>query len=146
MTTRPHPDVPTTSDAELTERWSGLLHLDGPPSGRRLFLSWLRDDGTMVPVLIPVDELPLEPDRVSIGRLADLHTVVADSEGLDRSDLHLAMCLERPGPATPTPDDAAWCTAIESIVRERDGLDCSLHVHDGHTAVPLLPRRSWPSP
>jgi hypothetical protein len=146
MRSRPHPDVPVTSDAELTERWCGLLHLDGPPSDRRLFLAWLRYDGTMVHTLIPVEELPLEPDRVAIGNLAELHTVVAESESVDRSELHLAMCLERPGPATPTPDDAAWCTAIESIVRGRDGLDCSLHLHNGRTAVPLLPRRSWPVP
>ncbi|WP_164702975.1 hypothetical protein [Modestobacter sp. KNN46-3] len=44
----------------------------------------------------------------------------------------------------PTPDDEAWCSALKSIVRERDRLDCSLHVHDGRTAVPLLPRLSWP--
>jgi hypothetical protein len=56
------------------------------------------------------------------------------------------MCLERPGPTTPTPDDAAWCAAIESIVRGRDSLDCSLHVHNGHTTALLLPRHSWPSP
>lgn len=146
MTTRPHPDIPVTNHAQLTERWRGLLHLDGPPSQRRLFLAWLRDDGTMVPLLIPVEELPLEPDRVVIGALAELHATVVDSEGIDRMNLHLAMCLERPGPATPTPDDAAWCAAIEAIVRERDGLDCSVHVHDGRTALPLLPRRTWPSP
>ena len=146
MNTRPHPDIPVTSDAELTERWRELLHLDGPPSQRRLFLAWFRRDGTMVPLLIPVEELPQEPDRVAIGNLADLHSVVAESEDVDPTDLHLAMCLERPGPATPTPDDAAWSTAIESIVRDRDGLDCSVHVGNGRTATPLLSRRSWPAP
>ncbi|MGY1841786.1 MULTISPECIES: hypothetical protein [unclassified Modestobacter] len=145
MQTRPHPDIPLTSDAELTERWRALLHLNGPPSQRRLFLAWLRSNGTMVHLLIPVEELPLEPDRVVIGALADLHSVVVDAEDVDRLGLHLAMCLERPGPAAPTPDDAAWCAAIESIVRGRDGLDCSLHLHDGRTAVPLLSRRSWPA-
>ena len=143
MTTRPHPSIPVSSDAELTERWRALLHLDGPPSQRRLFLAWLRTDGTMVPLLIPVEELPVEPDRVAIGNLHDLHSVVAESEGVDPADLHLAMCLERPGPATA--DDDAWCAAIASIVHERDGIDCSLHVSDGRTAAPLLPRRRWPA-
>jgi hypothetical protein len=144
MRTRPRPDIPVTSDAELTARWRDLLHLDGPPSQRRLFLAWLRPDGTMVPVLIPVEELPLEPDRLAIGNLADVHRAVAESEHVDDAQLHLALCLERPGPPTPTPDDEAWCAAIESIVRERDGLDCSVHVGDGRTAVPLLPRPAWP--
>lgn len=146
MRTRPHPDIPVTSDAELTERWRDLLHLDGPPSCRRLFLAWLRTDGTMVHLLIPVEELPLEPDRLAIGNLAELHAVVAESEDVDPVELHLAICLERPGPATPTPDDAAWCSAIESIIRGRDRLDCSLHVHDGRTALPVLPRHAWPAP
>ena len=145
MSTRPHPDVPVTSDAELTERWRGLLHLDGPPSDRRLFLAWLRADGTMVPLLVPVEELPFEPDRVAIGNLAELHAAVTDSEGAAPTELHLAMCLERPGPAAPGPDDAAWCTAIESIVRHRDGLDCSVHLSDGRISTPLLPRASWPA-
>jgi len=134
--------APADRQYELTERWRTLLSLDGPPSQRRLFLAWLRTDGTMVPLLIPVEELPVEPDRVVIGNLHELHSVVGESEGVGPADLHLAMCLERPGPATA--DDDAWCAAIESIVRERDGVDCSLHVGDGRTAVPLLPRRRWP--
>ena len=145
MRTRPRPDVPVTSDAELTARWRDLLHLDGPPSQRRLFLTWLRLDGTMVELLIPVEELPLEPDRVALGNIAGLHAVVAEAEGVDGDQLHLAMCLERPGPPTPTPDDEAWCAAVTSIVRDRDGLDCSLHVGDGRTATPLLPRGAWPA-
>lgn len=142
METRPHPDIPVTTDAELAQRWGDLLHLDGPPSQRRLYLTWLRRDGTMVHVLIPTEELPAEPHREVIGAIADLHAVVVEAEG---EGLHLAMCLERPGPRTPTPDDAAWCAAIESIVRGRDGLDCSLHLVDRGTAVPLLPRRRWPT-
>ena len=144
MTTRPHPTAPVTSDAELTERWRSLLQLDGPPSQRRLYLAWLRTDGTMVPLLVPVEEIPLEPDREAIGKIASLHSVVAESEGVGERDLHLAMHLERPGPRHATVDDDAWCAAIESIVRDRDGLDCSVHVGDGRTAVPLLPRRAWP--
>ena len=145
MRTRPRPDVPVTSDAELTTRWRDLLHLDGPPSQRRLFLTWLRTDGTMVELLIPVEELPLEPDRVALGNIAGLHAVVAEAEGVDDAELHLATCLERPGPPTPTPDDEAWGAAIESIVRGHGGLDCSLHIGNGRTAVPLLPRGSWPA-
>jgi hypothetical protein len=143
MTTRPHPSIPVTSDTELTERWRTLLHLDGPPSQRRLFLAWLRTDGTMIPLLIPVEEFPEEPDREVIGKLVDLHAAVVDAEGVGRTDLHLAMCLERPGPANP--DDDAWCAAIASIVRDRDGLDCSLHVGDGRTAVPVFHRSAWPA-
>jgi len=144
MSTRPHPSVPVTSDAELTERWRSLLQLDGPPSRRTLFLAWLRRDGSMVPLLMPVDDVPLEPDREALGHLVAVHAAVADTEDVHPSDLHLALLLERRGPAGLSADDHAWVSAVEAILRARDGLDCSMHVGNGRTAVPVLPRRSWP--
>jgi hypothetical protein len=144
MTTRPHPSTPVRDDAELTERWRALLQLDGPPSRRSLFLAWLRPDGTMVPLLIPVDDVPLEPDRAALANLIQVHATVAESEGMEPAELHLAMLLERRGPAGLSPDDHAWCSAIEAVVRDRDGIDCSVHVGNGRTAVPVLPRRAWP--
>ncbi|GAB3345447.1 hypothetical protein [Modestobacter lapidis] len=145
MTTRSHPDMPVRSDAELTERWRALLHLDGPPSGRSLFLAWLRPDGTMVPLLIPVEDVPLEPDRLVLANLVELHATVAESEDVEPAGLHLAMLLERRGPAGLSPDDHAWCSAIEAIVGDHNGVDCSVHVGNGRTAVPVLPRRAWPA-
>ncbi|MBJ7453632.1 MAG: hypothetical protein JHC71_16345 [Blastococcus sp.] len=146
MSTRPHPTVPVTDDVELTERWRALLQLDGPPSRRRLFLAWLRRDGTMVPLLMPVDDVPLEPDRLSLGNLAAVHATVAETEDVDPGDLHLALLLERHGPAGLSPDDHAWCSAVEALLRDRAGLDCSMHIGNGRTAVPVLQRRSWPLP
>jgi hypothetical protein len=145
MTTRPHPSTPVSSDVELTERWRALLQLDGPPVRRSLFLAWLRTDGTMVPLLIPVEDLPLEPDRRALANLVQLHVTVAESEDVAPAVLHLAMLLERRGPAGLSPDDHAWCSAIETVIRDRGGIDCSLHVDDGRTAVPVLGRHAWPT-
>ena len=97
MSTRPHPTVPVTSDDQLTERWRALLHLDGPPARRTLFLAWLRPEGTMVPLLMPVEDVPLEPDRATLGNLAAVHTTVAETERVDPDELHLALLLERHG-------------------------------------------------
>lgn len=145
MSTRPRPTVPVTSEAELTERWRTLLQLDGPPARRTLFLAWLRPDGTMVPLLMPVGDVALEPDRAALGSLAAAHAAVAESEDVDPGDLHLALLLERRGPAGLSPDDHAWSSAIEAVLRDRTGLDCSLHVGNGHTAVAVLPRQHWPA-
>ncbi|MGY1746737.1 hypothetical protein [Blastococcus sp. SYSU D00695] len=145
MSTRPHPDVRTTSDRELTERWRALLQLDGPPSRRSLWLTWLRPDGTMVPLLMPIDDVPIEPDREVLAHLAVAHETVADGEDVDPGELHLAMLLERPGPAGLSPDDHAWSSAVEAVLRDRAGLDCSLHVGNGRTAVCVVPRRAWPA-
>jgi hypothetical protein len=137
--------MPVTSDAELTERWRTLLQLDGPPARRTLFLTWLRPDGTMVPLVMPIEDVPYEPDRAALGNLAAAHTAVAEAEDLEPGDLHLALLLERRGPAGLSPDDHAWCSAIEAVLGDRAGLDCSVHVGNGRTAVPVLPRRSWPA-
>lgn len=145
MTARPHPSTRVRSDTELTELWRALLQLDGPPSRRSLFLAWLRTDGTMVPLLIPVEDVPLEPDRAALATLLELHTTVAESEGVDSAGLHLAMLFERRGPAALSPDDHAWCSAIEAVVRSRSGIDCSVHVGNGRRAVQVLARRGWPA-
>lgn len=145
MSTRPHPTVPVASDSELTERWCALLQLDGPPASCTLFLAWLRPDGTMVPLLMPVEEVPIEPDRAALANLSAAHAAVAESEDVDPGELHLALLLERHGPAGLSPDDHAWCSAIEAMLRDRAGLDCSMHIGNGRTAVPVLPRRSWPA-
>jgi hypothetical protein len=143
MTTRPHPDMPVHSDAELTERWRTLLQLDGAPSRRSLFLAWLRPDGTMVRLLVPIEDVPLEPDRVVLANLAELHATVAQAENLEPAGLHLALLLEREGPPELSPDDHAWCSTIRAIVADRHGLDCSMHVGNGRSAVLALPRRAW---
>ena len=99
----------------------------------------------MVPLLMPVEDVPLEPDRATLGNLAAVHATVAETEGVDPDELHLALLLERHGPAGLSPDDHAWCSAVEALLRDRDGLSCSLHVGNGRTAVPVLPRRDWPT-
>jgi hypothetical protein len=99
----------------------------------------------MVPLLIPVEDVPLEPDRAALANLVEVHATVAESEGVDPAELHLAMLLERRGPAGLSPEDHAWCSAIEAIVRDHGGIDCSVHIGNGRTAVPVVARRAWPA-
>jgi hypothetical protein len=145
MSTRPHPTVPVTSDVELTDRWRALLQLDGPPSRRTLFMAWFRRDGSMVPLLLPIEDVPLESHRAILSKLVTVHATVAETEDIEPGELHLALLLERHGPAGLSPDDHAWCSAVEAVLRDRDGVDCSLHVGNGRTAIPVLLRRSWPA-
>ncbi|MPQ96454.1 hypothetical protein GB931_00650 [Modestobacter sp. I12A-02628] len=70
--------------------------------------------------------------------------MIAESEDVDPDELHLAMCLERRGPAGPSPDDHAWSSAVEAVLRGGVGIDCSLHVGNGRTAVAVLGRADWP--
>ncbi|WP_131802035.1 hypothetical protein [Klenkia taihuensis] len=143
MTSPLHRSVPVTDAAELTERWRGLLQHMRAPESRTLCLAWLHRDGTMAELVIPVDDVPVEPDRTMIGHLRGFHDEVAEQTGVDPADLHLAMCLERRGPTYLTPDDHAWVAALESVMRTREGLDCSVHVAADTWVVPALPRLSW---
>lgn len=97
----------------------------------------------MVPLLIPVDEVPLEPDGVALATLVELHTTVTKSGGAEAGELRMAMLLERGGPAGLPPGDHAWCSAIEAVVRDRHGIDCSVLVGSGRAAV--LPGRARPA-
>lgn len=142
MTAIPRPTVPVTTAAQLTARWLGLLGSEGPPSGRTLHLSWLLPDGTSAPLLVPIDGVPAEPDRVLLENMVGFHATVAEAEHVAPEHVHLALYLERPGPIRP--DDHAWATAVEAVLRVRNGVDCSLHVGDGRTATALLPRTTWP--
>jgi len=143
MTSSLHPSVPVTGAAGLTERWRGLIQNMEATESRTLCLAWLHRDGTMAALLVPIDDVPVEPDRTMISHLRGFHDEVAGQTGVDPADLHLAMCLERRGPRSLTPDDHAWVAALEAVLREREGLDCSVHVAAGTWVVPALPRVSW---
>jgi hypothetical protein len=80
---------------------------------------------------------------VALANLVELHTNVAESDGAELGEQHLAMLLQRGGPAGLSPEDHAWCSAIEGVVRDRHGIACNVDVGNGRTAVPVLPRRAW---
>ena len=146
MTTAPPaPTIPVTDDGELTQRWADLL-TPGQPQDATLWLAWLRPDGTMVPTLIPIDELA-EHDTSAFGSgLLTLHDAIAIAERCDRDALHLTLTLERPGPLGEDPSemDEEWCTLLEETVTPRLDQGCSFHVFDGRSVQQLVPRRFWP--
>ena len=76
VTTPPLADVPVRSSLALTRRWVSLL---APLSfaDRSLWLTWLGQDGRQSPVLIPVEDVPVQPDRHLVTRLLDLHSDMA---------------------------------------------------------------------
>jgi hypothetical protein len=146
MTTAyPAPTIPVTDDGELTQRWADLL-TPGRPSGRTLWLAWLRPDGTMVPTLVPIEDLPERGTPTIVSGLLALHDAVAESERCDPDDLHLTLTLERPGQLgeDPTETDEEWFDLLEEAVTPMLDQGCSFHVFDGRSVQQLLPRPLWP--
>jgi hypothetical protein len=139
--TPPLAHVPIRSADALTDRWTMLL--DPPVFGARsLWLTWLGADGRMLPVVIPVDDLPLVPHPALVTNLRDVHdSIVGEHLG---GEGHLAMALCRPGDPRISADDDEWAEALRSALDDGqiDG-SWSLHLAAGGGVVPLVPAPSW---
>ena len=135
MTTPPLADVPIRSDEDLTARWAGMLE---PPvfGARSLWLTWIDDEGLMLPVVLPVDDIPPVPDSEMLEGLRRLHVGVAASH-LPRGG-SLAMALCRPGLPQITKDDEAWAKALREAF---DGVPVApyptLHLAAGGRVLPI---------
>ncbi|MGY1804996.1 hypothetical protein ACI78T_17075 [Blastococcus sp. SYSU D00922] len=144
MTTLPPlADVPVRSADDLTSRWTLLLE---PPvfRARSLWLAWLGPDRRMLPIVIPVDDVPLVPEPAMLENLRRLHDSLFESQL--GGDGHFAMALCRPGEPVVRGDDEAWVQALSSALDEGqiDGT-WSLHLAAGGQVVPMVeaPSRLW---
>ena len=113
MTKPPLADVPIRSADDLTARWTALLD---PPvfDARSLWLSWIDADGLMLPIIVPVDDIPLTADRGMLEGLRRVHIGVAQDQ-LPRGG-SLAMALCRPGGARVTKGDEAWAERLREAL------------------------------
>jgi len=134
MTKPPLADVPIRSAEELTQRWITLL--DPPIFGARsLWLTWL-DDGLMLPMVIPVDDIPLVPRREMLSGLRQMHETVLDAQVL--GECHLAMALCRPGRPQITGDDDEWAEGLRLALDDEIDGTWSLHVAAGGSVLSLV--------
>jgi hypothetical protein len=144
-TTSPQADVPIRSADDLTDRWTTLLN---PPvfGMRSLWLCWLGTDGRMLPVVVPVDDLPLALDPALVMGLRQVHDSILEEQL--GGDGHLALALCRPGEPEITEDDDEWAEALRSALDDGqiDGT-WRLHLAAGGGVVPLVeaPSGRWTS-
>jgi hypothetical protein len=135
-TTPPLPSVPIRTAQDLTDRWTALL--DPPVFGARsLWLSWIGDDGLMLPVVVPIDDLPELPDAALLMGLRQVHDGVTDDH-LD-GEGHLAMALCRPGRPEITASDDEWAEEFRAMFDDGqiEGT-WSLHLAAGGSVVSLV--------
>jgi hypothetical protein len=140
MPTMPRAETPVRSPDELTERWAVLL---APPvfAARSLRLAWFDDGGVMLPVVVPVDDLPLVPTRSALRGLLHLHDAVVESRGVAGG--HLAMALCRPGTSEVTEDDEGWADALSETLEDHLDGTWSLHLAAGTTISELVEPPPW---
>ena|SRR5688500_6040362 len=133
MTNPPLADVPVRTTEELTQRWERLLE---PPvfSARSLWLTWL-DDGLLLPVVIPVDNIPAAPDRALLANVARVSESISESHCIGPAHVAIALC--RPGRVKVAKDDQAWERGLRWAFEAIDGT-WSLHLAAGGTVVPMV--------
>lgn len=110
----PSPDQlgPVHSEEDLLDRWRLLLH-DEPFDTRTLWVTWYDEQNLQLPVIVPVDDLPLSPDSTFLENLAHI------AGGLLReSDGGWVSCaLARPGSGLITTADRRWADESHATLR-----------------------------
>ncbi len=140
VTTPSLTDAPIRSSLALTRRWVEVLR--PPVFGRRsLWLTWLDADGRQPPLVVPVDDVPVRPDRRVLAGLLDVHRQVADHLG--DADAHLAMALCRPGEPVAAGDDTAWAAALHELLDDALDGTWSLHLAAGGRVESLVEAPSF---
>lgn len=93
------PDERMIDDATLLRRLRGFVQVGWVP---RWWFILLDEQDRQLPLLPQIDGVPRSPDARAVddvGRLLD---------GFAQGVPQLAIVIERPGPAAPSPDDLAW--------------------------------------
>jgi hypothetical protein len=140
MPTTSLPELPVRSATALSQRWVSLLD---PPvfAARSLWLAWFDPEGLMLPVVVPVDDLPLLPDPATLRALLCLHDAVVEQTGF--AEGHLAMALCRPGTSAITEDDDEWAEALRDDLDDQLDGTWSLHLAAGGAVCELVQPPAW---
>lgn len=124
MTLRPPEETFVRTSAELTELWRAMMG-PGGFAVRSIWHIFFEVDGQMNPLVVPIDDIPAEPDALLLSNLAE--TMRGVSRNIRAASL--AVLLSRPGPAHRTPADRRWAIAL------RDAFGSSLCPWPVHLAT-----------
>lgn len=95
----------------VTELWRNLT-AEGTPTGRELWLTVLVD-GEPTPVLIPIEDIPAEPEPEGIAGLVHMCGHFVD----DLAATSFAFLLVRPSIGGPSDADRRWALALLDAAR-----------------------------
>jgi hypothetical protein len=101
---------PIHTTAQLSALWADLMG-GGGFGTRTLWLLFLDEDHRPMKVIVPIEDLPLEPESATLDAIGQILDDVLESTG----PASVPMLLSRPGPLSMTDADRTW--AVE--IRER---------------------------
>lgn len=112
-----HPDQPSTvplaDEAAVIDRIRFILG-DGLASRRTLWLLFLDGARVQLPVIVPIDDLPIRPDP---GLMSALTHVLQETIGHESMGRSVVLVLERPGSSHPIDGDRAWTRSLQTHLR-----------------------------
>jgi len=97
--------TPLHSDTLIEDRVRDLI---GRANRRQLWLIFLDEYDVQLPLLIPIDGLPSQPDAAGTTAVVTNVLELMDEIGA----VGLVMVWERYGPSTLTPQDTAWAKSM----------------------------------
>jgi hypothetical protein len=107
MTTTPPPNYTVNDEADLFALWQRLM-AGGGFARRSLWLIFLDHNSRILPVILPIDDIPAEPDAAFVANIAHIiGELVSNGEASTA-----ALLLSRPGPTQMTAADRRWAHAL----------------------------------
>ncbi len=98
------------SDADLAALWAVLMGDEGF-TRRSLWLLFIEDDGRPAPVVVPIDDIPAQPDPELCRGLAGVVAGLKDRVGLGS----VAALLSRPGDSAMCENDRRWARQLVQL-------------------------------
>lgn len=114
MTLKPPHETFVRTATELTELWQDLMG-PGGFARRSLWMIFLAVDGELAPVVVPIDDIPIEPDELLLRNLAEIVGALLTDNSLDSA----ALLFSRPGPSSMLENDRDWARALLSAFGSR---------------------------
>lgn len=127
--------LPLTTPALIEERVGSLI---GRASRRQLWFLFLDEDSRQLPLLVPMDDYPVAPDRGDTARFAGFLSQVA----MMADATAVIVVLERYSDQVLTTTDRAWVTTLAAAAAASElQLRGMLLSHSG--GVAWLPEAAW---
>lgn len=126
---------PILNDRDLHERWRALMGELGFDD-RTLWVTFIEPDGTMVPHIVQVVDLPAYPTGDNLDALVEMCVRALDGIG---SEAGFATLLSRPGTSILTDSDRAWAVGTAAAARERGVRTYPMHLATDQAVRVLAP-------
>ena len=105
------PGTVVRSHAELAGVWETMMGRDGFGFAS-VWLMFLDAENRVLPVVVPIDGIPAEPDPAFVRGLARIVAGLIESG----DTASVAVLLSRPGPVAMTDADRRWARALRSAL------------------------------